>query len=334
MSTTDIQAYKNNFINQLRNTYNNNIAYLNNWLKNIVVYIKGLRINNSQKNYYINYYISLYNYNVNNLTNILNQNISNVQKITVNTITITGKKCALLIGINYIGTQNQLSGCIDDINDINARISSEGFHDINILTDNTQIKPTRENILAAFKKLLVNANSGDLLFFAYSGHGSYQQDNNGDETTGYDQLICPLDLKMIVDDELKLLIQNNMKKGVTLFAMFDSCFSGSVLDLKYQYMDSLNYDNFSENDKELETQGDVFMISGCTDYQTSADAVINNRANGAMTWSLLQSLKQKPNCSWRELIKSMRDALKTSHYDQIPQFSSGKLENIDAKVFI
>jgi hypothetical protein len=76
------------------------------------------------------------------------------------------------------------------------------------------------------------------------------------------------------------------------------------------------------------------MISGCNDYQTSADAVINNKDNGAMTWSLLESLKQYPNCTWRELLKSMRVLLKKSDFEQIPQFSSGKFENIDDKVFI
>ena len=30
----------------------------------------------------------------------------------------------------------------------------------------------------------------------------------------------------------------------------------------------------------------------------------------------------------------MRDLLKTSGYDQVPQFSSGTFENIDADVFI
>ena len=119
----------------------------------------------------------------------------------------------------------------------------------------------------------------------------------------------PCDLKPIIDDELKTIIQQNLKPNVTLFAMFDSCFSGSVLDLRYQYMDSLNYDNYSENIKQIDTQGNVFMISGCSDYQTSADSVFNNRANGAMTWSLLEALKQKPNCNWRELVKSMRDLL-------------------------
>ena len=56
----------------------------------------------------------------------------------------------------------------------------------------------------------------------------------------------------------------------------------------------------------METVGTVFMISGCTDEQTSADAIINNKATGAMTWSLLEGLKQKPGCSWRELITPFR----------------------------
>jgi len=119
-----------------------------------------------------------------------------------------------------------------------------------------------------------------------------------------------------------------------LFAMFDSCNSGTVLDLKYQYMDSLNYDNYTENSKQLETLGDVFMISGCNDRQTSSDSVFNGKANGAMTWSLLEYLKQKPKCTWRELIKGMRDLLRNSGYEQIPQFSCGNFENIDSINFI
>jgi hypothetical protein len=99
-------------------------------------------------------------------------------------------------------------------------------------------------------------------------------------------------------------------------------------------MDSLNYDKYSENSNQLETQGDVFMISGCTDEQTSADAVINKKANGAMTWSLLEALSQKPKCNWRELVVSMRDLLKTSQFEQIQQFSCGGFENIDTPVFI
>jgi hypothetical protein len=84
----------------------------------------------------------------------------------------------------------------------------------------------------------------------------------------------------------------------------------------------------------LETKGNVLMISGCADNQTSAEAIINNNNNGAMTWSLLEVLKENKNITWRALIKAMRDLLKKSEYNQIPQFSSGKFSDIDTKIFI
>jgi hypothetical protein len=330
----ELAIYKKNRINELQNIFNSNVARLNSALINNARNIKKTRLSAKVKQAQINNLIRQYNNNVNILKPNLNQNITVIQKFYPKTIIVNGEKKALLIGINYTGTQNELFGCINDVNCIKERITEEGFNNISIMTDITSLKATKNNILNEFKNLLVNSQTGDLLFFLYSGHGSYTLDRNNDETTGYDQLIVPCDFNAIVDDELKSIIQENLKPNVTLFAMFDSCFSGSVLDLRYQYMDSLNYDNYTENIKETETKGDVFMISGCSDYQTSADAFINNKANGAMTWSLLEALKQNPICSWRELVKSMRNLLKTSEFDQIPQFASGTFENIDTQVFI
>lgn len=334
MSLSELDIYKNNRINELKNIYNLNISRLN---SNLVININNInktRLNTKQKQQQINNLINNFNNDTKILTIALNNNITNLMNFKPKPIIINNNKNALLIGINYIGTSNQLNGCINDVNCMKERISKNGFNNINILTDNTNIKPTKTNIINAFRNLLINSKEGDLLFFAYSGHGTYDIDRNGDEKTGYDQLIVPSDLNVIYDDELKNILQNNLKPNVTLFAMFDSCFSGSVLDLKYQYMDSLDYDKYTENNKQLETSGKVFMISGCSDYQTSVDAFINGNANGAMTWSLLESLKQKPNCTWRELIKNMRTLLKDSNYQQIPQFSCGNFENIDLPVYI
>jgi hypothetical protein len=202
------------------------------------------------------------------------------------------------------------------------------------MTDLTNVKATKNNILAAFRYLLQKTNPGDLLFLYYSGHGSYTLDRNNDEKTGYDQMIIPCDFNAIVDDELKSVIQTGLKKDVTLFAMFDSCFSGTVLDLKYQYLDSLNYDNYTENDRLLETPGDVMMISGCTDYQTSTETTFNGKEAGALTVSFLEALRRTRNCTWRELVKSMRAFLKEKNLSQIPQFSCGLFENFDAKIFL
>jgi metacaspase-1 len=332
--SAELIAYRQNRVNGLINAYRTNINRLYSIAVANIANIQKSRISMQSKQTQINNLIANYNTNAKILLDNTNKNIAVIKNYIPPALKINKKKSALLIGINYIGTESELNGCINDANSIKERISKKGFQNINMLTDLTPSKPTKENILKEFTALLSTAQEGDLLFFLYSGHGSYTLDKSGDENTLYDQLIIPCDFNAIVDDELKQIIQRNLKKNVTLFAMFDSCFSGSVLDLKYQYMDSLNYDKFTENEKQLETNGNVFMISGCSDYQTSADSMINNKANGAMTWSFNEALKQKDNCSWRELVKSMRDLLKTSQYEQIPQFSSGLFENIDGQVFI
>ena len=251
-------------------------------------------------------------------------------------------KKALCIGINYIGSQYVLNGCINDVNNIKSKlISNYGFlePDILLLTDDTtsKIKPTKTNMLTEIKNLLVNAKSNDLLFLCFSGHGSQTTDLNGDEKDRLDEMIITSDLQSITDDVLNSLIRTSIptsSTNVSLFVLFDSCHSGTMLDLKYQYFDTLNNnDNLTLNEKNADTACNVVMISGCLDKQTSADAYINKQSQGAMTWSFLESLKTNPNITWKELIQSMRTLLSSSQYDQIPQLSSGKVLNLDAKVY-
>ncbi len=132
-------------------------------------------------------------------------------------------------------------------------------------------------------------------------------------------------------NQLTSRFKNNLKKDVTLFVLFDCCHSGTILDLKYQYLDSTNYDTVTENDVNLETNGDVFMISGCMDAQTSADAYINSMYQGAMSWALLDTINNLINPTWKEVITKMRNTLKSSKFTQIPQLSSGKALDLDAK---
>jgi hypothetical protein len=252
---------------------------------------------------------------------------------------LQNKKNALLIGINYTNTSNQLNGCINDTIDVNNLLQQHNFNSIKIINDNTEIKPTKNNILNELKNLLTNAISGDILFFQYSGHGFYTKDTNNDEiNTNYDEAIVPLDFNLITDDELKNIINTNLKTGITLVALFDSCFSGSILDLKYQYMDSLNDNNLTINDKVNVTNGNVILISGCNDKQTNADAYIgNNKYNGALTYCFYALVKkysdQNKQLTWRNLILEMRSLLLDNGFDQIPQLSSGQIINLDVNIF-
>jgi len=340
MSNTELSLYKKNRIIELTTIYNSNASRLYSTFAINIKTIQTSRQTVKAKQIQIANLTNQYNANISALKNALNANIKAVNNFLPQQITTNKNKKALLVGINYIGTRYALNGCISDVNSIKDKISNAGFKDINILTDLSTKKPTRENILNDFKNLLINSQAGDLLLFLYSGHGTNATDRNNDETDGLDEMLFCSDFQRILDDELKTIIQTNLKENVTLFALFDCCFSGTILDLKYQYLDSLNYDNYTENSKQLETKGNVIMISGCNDNQTSADAVFNSIPNGAMTWSLLQSLEQNKNktpseqLSWRELVKSMRDLLKKSSFTQIPQLSSGQFADIDTKIFV
>ncbi|CCX33246.1 Similar to Metacaspase-1A; acc. no. B0XPP3 [Pyronema omphalodes CBS 100304] len=159
----------------------------------------------------------------------------------------SGKRKALLIGINYFGQKGQLRGCINDVKNMSKFLHDRfqyKWDDMVILTDDQQhpkSQPTKQNILAAMHWLVKDAQPNDSLFFHYSGHGGQTKDLDGDEGDGYDETIYPLDFRYtghIVDDEMHRIMVQPLKPGVRLTAIFDSCHSGSVLDLPYLYSTS------------------------------------------------------------------------------------------------
>ncbi|KAH7884322.1 peptidase C14, caspase domain-containing protein [Phlebopus sp. FC_14] len=155
-----------------------------------------------------------------------------------------GKKKALCIGINYFGQKGQLAGCINDANNVKAfLIRQYGYkaEDMVVLTDDSRNAleiPTKQNIIMAMQWLIRGASPNDSLFFHYSGHGGQTKDLDGDEDDGYDEVIYPVDYEVnghIVDDNMHEIMVKNLPAGCRLTAIFDSCHSGSVLDLPYIY---------------------------------------------------------------------------------------------------
>ncbi|KAF1352102.1 Metacaspase-1A [Delphinella strobiligena] len=156
----------------------------------------------------------------------------------------TGRRKALIIGINYFGQKGQLRGCINDAKNMSNYLNEYfGYkrEDMVILTDDQQnpmSQPTKANILRAMHWLVKDARPNDSLFFHYSGHGGQTPDLDGDEDDGYDEVIYPVDYRQtshIVDDEMHRILVMPLQPGVRLTAIFDSCHSGSALDLPYIY---------------------------------------------------------------------------------------------------
>lgn len=159
---------------------------------------------------------------------------------------MTGRRKALLIGINYKGTKAELKGCWNDVANIRNFILHAGFRagDMVVLTDETsnpRARPTRAIITAAMHWLVKDSRPGDSLFFHYSGHGAQAKATQGDEADGLNECIVPLDYMrkgLMEDDELHAILVRPLPVGCRLTALFDSCHSGTVLDLPYVYATS------------------------------------------------------------------------------------------------
>jgi metacaspase-1 len=245
---------------------------------------------------------------------------------------MNGKKKACLIGINYVGTNYVLNGCVNDVLKLRYMFMNEynfSPEDIRLITNQYA---TRDTILREFTDLVQNANTGDTIFFTFSGHGTYIKDENKEEIDGRDEVIVSSDFRGIVDDELKEIVNKHLKKGVQMFVLFDNCHSGTMLDLRYQLEDGPR-PRLKINNSYKETSGSVICLSGCRDNQYSVDAYIEQKYNGAMTWALVEALKSNKNGSWINVLKKVKQLLKNRQFTQVPQMTFGTNFNYNKSVF-
>jgi len=149
---------------------------------------------------------------------------------------------SLLIGINYRGQgQGELLGCHNDVRKMQQWITSHGFSSSPdrqqmLLDDGVSPAPTKANIWNAMKWLIQDAQPGDALFFHFSGHGGQTRDLSGDEASGFDQTMIPVDHKQsgtILDDDILAQIIKPLPRGVDMFCIMDCCHSGTIMDLPY-----------------------------------------------------------------------------------------------------
>lgn len=238
------------------------------------------------------------------------------------------KKAAVLIGINYKGTENQLNGCENDINDMKSiLIRRFGFKPENVLVlmeclGGEKI-PTRENILNAMNWIVEKNKQGyDDIWFQYSGHGTHIEDRSGDEADGQDEAMVTSDLKLVVDDEIYSNLIKPLPSSCNLVAIMDCCHSGSILDLRYKYCGG----SYNSNDNvRCKTTANIIALSGCMDNQTSADAVFQKRWNGALTKNLIKLFHMsnfKLTCN--SLMINLINNLKRGGFTQFPQMTCSR----------
>jgi len=247
-------------------------------------------------------------------------------------------KKALQIGINYIGMDGELKGCINDVLNMKRYLIAEGYlpENIRVMTEaseNPAMHPTAANIMREIKALVAGATSSSELFFNYSGHGGSIRDMGGDEGDRKDETICPLDYQtsgQITDDMLRAYLIDPLPVGAKITCLLDSCHSGTVMDLKYNWVGSSTIPRAYSMvvSRAKVTNCKSICISGCRDEQFSADATIAGQNQGAMTYAFLTSInenkKKRKRPTHKELIEEMGKNLQDKKFDQVPQMSAGR----------
>ena len=148
------------------------------------------------------------------------------------------KKRALLVGINsYLHyPEKSLNGCVNDTK-IMASVLTERFGfgeaDITFLWDE---KATRNAIVKELFELLENCETGDIIVFHFSGHGSRRLSSIPHMSDGLEETIMPHDTgsmphlnRDIRDSDLRNWLALLTKKTPNINLFFDSCHSGSIV---------------------------------------------------------------------------------------------------------
>jgi hypothetical protein len=183
-------------------------------------------------------------------------------------------------------------------------------------------EPNNENLLWGINWLMEGADDGSHLFFMYAGHGSQTEDENGDEADGKDDCLCPCEGPKISDDDLFQMLVVPLPAGAKLHCVFDSCFSGTGLDLPFNFIeqDGSWSSVANEGASDASESGTVILFSSCREDQTAADLAIQGESCGAHTRSCSTNLSS--GMTYAQLIEATRQTIIEMGLPQVAQMSS------------
>ncbi|MCX7286385.1 MAG: caspase family protein [Rhodobacterales bacterium] len=157
---------------------------------------------------------------------------------------------ALLIGANQYQNLDErwwLKGPANDVQLVATYLTTEApvpfpTDHVTVLTDGVEgyDHATLAAIRGAFADLTAKVQPGDFVYLHFSGHGTQAPAlDPSTEVDGLDELFLPVDIgqwsnqagaveNALVDDEIGAMIDGLRAKGADVWAVFDSCHSGTV----------------------------------------------------------------------------------------------------------
>ena len=235
-------------------------------------------------------------------------------------------KSAILIGLNYPNSHYTLRGCVNDVKNGDKYLKKHGYESKFLKDEDIS---ESYNVLEALEELKNSQNK--VVFFHYSGHGTQVKDLNGDEADGKDEAVYSKNGKIITDDDINKVL-DSFPEDKTVFLIFDCCHSGTIADLPYVATEHA----FRLEFVEKHFKAKIICVSGCKDFQTSADVTDMGVSYGALSSTLYDILRKtdrkKKEITWRQLYVELLLEMKKKKYSQIPQLSASDPAIFDEKV--
>ncbi len=275
---------------------------------------------------------------------------------------------ALLVGIDeYISPVPPLKGCVNDIMAVKEylqkRVSEDGYqlHLRTILNQNA----TRQAIIDAFRQHLCQANSEDVAFFYFAGHGSQEEAPEEFWSLEPDRLnetlVC-YDSRSpgswdLADKELAKLIAEVAVSNPHIAMIMDCCHSGSgtrgdlaaetavrkaPIDRRKRPLNSFIFSLAEASQlsasRSLEAnstgwnfpRGKHIFLAACLDSELAKEYNGDGQPRGVFSYFLLDTLKKaNGSLTYRDLFKRTYALVRSKVTDQSPQIEATILSELD-----
>ncbi len=267
---------------------------------------------------------------------------------------------ALLVGIDKYAPESgvsSLEGCVNDIEAIEKYL--EITTQKKISTDNgnkktwelvtqklTNDKATRQAVIDGFEQHLTQADSEDVVFFYYAGHGSYErvpEEFHSLERDGnIETLVChdsrASGVPDLADKELSYLIEKVAQNNPHILIVLDSCHSGTATRDPEVLERQTNSNGKARDLKDFIFDGEWInrrlskdyqppkhvAIAACRNFQTAKEhRAANGERRGAFSYYLTEALtRTNGSLSYANLVQDINALITGKVKDQSPQIEA------------
>jgi hypothetical protein len=238
---------------------------------------------------------------------------------------------ALFVGVEYAAIPSiALPSTQQDIAASKQKIQ-ELYPDcinVRVLSEASEEKPTRKNILKAIQWLVEDIKPGQHVFFHYSGHGGQLIDVNGNYKSIFENCIYPCKgkkLQIILDEEIRKELIEKIPKGSKGFIVMDSYSGDATIELEHTWQTAEDRTLYYAQNIEMPTlEGKIIVLSSClTDDATMNPAAIYGQTGGVLSSILPQILdKSNEQLEMKDYMWSVLKTLQARGCSKIPILSA------------